>query len=208
MEELTLKQFDLEQDFSKRPKMVDGWWQAVAGIAGAVLGAKAGSANVVSREWSEDEKALIDRMEQLSQGNPEIGQLYSEFTKKAFRGEAVSPGLEKDIAEQEAKLSERIQSVKGLTAPSSTTTQAMTGLRETGDIVRDTARRNFMQLGEQLLASRANRMMTAAGGALEPLAKQREDLFQAQLQTKANKASVEAGRAGLVGQTVGQIVEE
>ena len=149
---------------------------------------------------SDDEKAIIDRMEELALGNEELGQRYAEMTKRAVSGEpGFSPGLEKDLAEQEAKLGERVEAtgLMGGTAAAQATSEFETG----ADVARGTARDEMMDLGEQLMTARTARLAGAAGTALAPLAEHRGQKFASTLRKGASRA---ANRAGLI-QVAGQV---
>lgn len=178
-----------------------GWVGAAIGAVVSLAGASQKDPEFAARPISKDEKAIISRMEELSLGNEELGQRYADFTKRAASGEkGFSPGLEKDLAEQEAKLGERAEALglpRGGTAAAQATSEFETG----ADVARGTARDEMMQLGEQLMTARTARLTGAAGTALAPLAEHRGQVFESELQKQAGKAGE---RAGLI-RTAGQI---
>ena len=172
-----------------------GWVSAAIGVVGSLAGTSQKDPKFVARPISDDERAIIDRMEELSLGNEELGQRYADFTKRAASGEkGFSPGLEKDLADQEAKLGERAEALglpRGGTAAAQATSEFETG----ADVARSTAKDEMMQLGEQLLTARTARLAGAAGTALAPLAEHRGQVFEGDVQKQASRA---AERAGLV----------
>jgi hypothetical protein len=177
-----------------------GWVGLALSAVSAIAGASQKTPEIKARAMTKDEKQIIARMEELSLGNEELGQRYAEFTKRAVSGEpGFSPGLEKDLAEQEAKLGERAAAVglpRGGTAAAQVTSEFETG----ADVARGTAREEMMQLGEQLMTARTARLTGAAGTALAPLAAQREEEFGASVGRARQKAGQRAGLIGLAGQ--------
>lgn len=178
-----------------------GWIGAAIGAVASLAGASKKKARHVARSLSQDEKDIISRMEELALGNEELGQRYADYTKRAVSGEkGFSPGLEKDLAEQETKLGERAAAL-GLPRGGTAAAQ-VTGEFETGaDVARGTAREEMMQLGEELMTARTARLTGAAGTALAPLAEQRGQVFESTLRKGATRA---AERAGMI-QAAGQI---
>jgi len=180
-----------------------GWVSAAIGAVTAIASATQKAPEIKARPMSEDEKAIIARMEELSLGNEELGQRYAEMTKRAISGEkGFSPGLEKDLAEQEAKLGGRAEALglpRGGTAAAQVTSEFETG----ADVARGTAREEMMQLGEQLMTARTARLTGAAGTALAPLAAQRGEQFAAKVGRARAKAGERAGLIGLAGQIGG-----
>ncbi len=178
-----------------------GWIGAAISAGTALAGASQKDPKFVARPISDDEKDIISRMEELSLGNEELGQRYADFTKRAASGEkGFSPGLEKDLADQEAKLGERAEALglpRGGTAAAQATSEFETG----ADVARSTARDEMMQLGEQLMTARTARLAGAAGTALAPLAEHRGQVFESDVQKQATRAGE---RAGLI-RTAGQI---
>lgn len=178
-----------------------GWVSAAIGGIASLAGASQKDPKFVARPISQDEKDIISRMEELSLGNEELGQRYADFTKRAISGEkGFSPGLEKDLADQEAKLGERAEALglpRGGTAAAQSTSEFETG----ADIARSTAKDEMMQLGEQLMTARTARLAGAAGTALAPLAEHRGQVFESDVQKQATRAGE---RAGLV-RTAAQI---
>lgn len=160
---------------------------------------------------SEQEKVIIARMKELSMGDPELGQMYSDFTLRALEGkEGVSPGLKRDIAEQEEILKEEIARGLGPTGDVASTPgiKRMGRFREKSNIVKERARQDAIRKGEGLMGSRSRRMVAAAGTALGPMAQQRGLEAAAQLQTAANVAGEKAGLMQLGGQMGGLAVTQ
>ena len=178
-----------------------GWVAAAIGAVASLAGSQQKDPKIVERDISQDEKDIISRMEELALGNDELGQRYAEMTKRAVSGEpGFSPGLEKDLAEQEAKLGGRAAELGlmgGGTAEAQRTSEFETG----ADVARGTARDEMMNLGEQLMTARTARLAGAAGTALAPLAEHRGQEFESTLRKGASRA---AERAGLI-QAAGQI---
>lgn len=177
-----------------------GWVGAAIGAVASLAGASQKDPKFEARPLSDDEKAIISRMEELSLGNEELGQRYADFTKRAASGEkGFSPGLEKDLADQQAKLGERAEALglpRGGTAAAQATSEFETG----ADVARSTARDEMMQLGEQLMTARTARLTGAAGTALAPLAAQREEQFGTSVGRSRERAGERAGLIGLAGQ--------
>lgn len=177
-----------------------GWVSAAIGGIASLAGASQKDPKIVARDMSQDEKDIISRMEELALGNEELGQRYAEMTKRAVSGEpGFSPGLEKDLAEQEAKLGERAESLGlmgGGTAAAQTTSEFETG----ADVARGTARDEMMQLGEELMTARTARLTGAAGTALAPLAEHRGEKFASTLRKGASRAAERAGLIKVAGQ--------
>ena len=172
-----------------------GWGQFV-GAALALLGAaKAGQGTpeIEQRPLDPDEIEIINRMEELSQGNPELGQKYLELTKGAVSGTWESPGLERDLEEQRLGLTE--SGVGGTAA-----VQARDTFEEGADIARADSRSKMMELGEQLMTARTARMAGAGATALAPLSEHRGEAAQIGLANVASKAQQKAAQAGLIGQ--------
>lgn len=160
---------------------------------------------------SEQEQVIIARMKELATGDPELGQLYTDFTFRALEGEeGVTPGLRRDIAEQEAITKEEIARGLGSTGDIRSTAgiKRMGRFREKANIVRERARQDAIRRGEGLIGSRSRRMTAAAGTALGPLAQQRGLESAAQLQTAANVAGERAGLMRLGGQLGGIAVTQ
>ena len=160
---------------------------------------------------SEQEKVIIARMKELSMGDPELGQMYTDFTFRALEGkEGVSPGLKRDIAEQEAILKEEISRGLGPTGDIGSTPgiKRMGRFREKTNIAKQRARQDAILKGEGLMGSRSRRMVAAAGTALGPMAQQRGLVAAAQLQTAANVAGEKAGLMQLGGQMGGLAVTQ
>jgi len=150
-------------------------------------------------------------MKELSMGDPELGQMYTDFTFRALEGkEGVSPGLKRDIAEQEAILKEEISRGLGPTGDIASTpgVKRMGRFREKSNIARESARQDAIRRGEGLMGSRSRRMVAAAGTALGPMAQQRGLEAAAQLQTAANVAGERAGLMELGGQSAGRAVTD
>jgi hypothetical protein len=160
---------------------------------------------------SEQEQVIIARMKELATGDPELGQLYTDFTFRALEGEeGVTPGLRRDIAEQEAITKEEIARGLGSTGDIRSTAgiRRMGRFREKANIVRERAKQDAIRRGEGLIGSRSRRMIAAAGTALGPLAQQRGLESAAQLQTAANVAGEKAGLMRLGGQLGGIAVTQ
>jgi hypothetical protein len=179
-----------------------GWVGAAIGAVAGLAGSKAGEQpSVQARGLSQDEMDIINRMEELSLGNEELGERYSEISRKAMVGDySVSPGLERDLAEQEQKLGVRIEEAG---APSTAAAQARGEFAESRGVQRGEARREMMQLGEQLQSARTARLTGAGQAALAPLARKREEGLNISTMKAATKASERAAMAGLVGQVAG-----
>ncbi|MEE9354209.1 MAG: hypothetical protein V3U75_01330 [Methylococcaceae bacterium] len=153
---------------------------------------------------SDQEKRIIAQMKQLALGDPELTQLYSDFTLRAIKGEeGVTPGLERDIAEQEAITKEQIARGLGSEGARRSTPgiRRLGRFREGANIAREDARIGAIGRGERLLASGAGRSISAARAALDPLAAQRNLQTQIGLQNVANIRGTQAGQAQLLGQT-------
>jgi len=160
---------------------------------------------------SEQEQTIIARMKELAMGDPELGQMYTDFTFRALEGEeGVTPGLRRDIAEQEAITKEQIARGLGSTGDIRSTAgiRTMGRFREKANIVRERARQAAIRRGEGLISSRAGRMIGAAGAALGPMAQQRGLETMAQQQTAANIAGERAGLMQLGGQLGGLAVTQ
>ena len=160
---------------------------------------------------SEQEQAIIARMKELALGDPELGKLYTDFTFRALEGEeGVSPGLRRDIAEQEAITKEEIARGLGSTGDVRSTAgiRRIGRFREKANIVRQQARQAAIAKGEGLISSRSRRLVGAAGAALGPLAQQRGLESAAQIQTAANVAGEKAGLMRLGGQLGGIAVTQ
>lgn len=160
---------------------------------------------------SEQEQVIIARMKELALGDPELGKLYTDFTFRALEGEeGVSPGLRRDIAEQEAITKEEIARGLGSTGDVRSTAgiRRMGRFREKANIAREQARQAAIAKGEGLLSSRSRRLVGAAGAALGPLAQQRGLESAAQIQTSANIAGEKAGLMRLGGQLGGLSVTQ
>jgi len=160
---------------------------------------------------SEQEKRIIARMKELSMGDPELGQMYTDFTFRALEGEeGVTPGLRRDIAEQEAITKEQIARGLGSTGDIRSTAgiKRMGRFREKANIMRERARQGAIRRGEGLITSRAGRMIGAAGAALGPMAQQRGMESMASMQTAANVAGERAGLMQLGGQLGGLAVTQ
>jgi hypothetical protein len=183
-----------------------GWVSAAIGAVASLAGASQKDPKIVARPMSQDEKDIISRMEELALGNEELGQRYADFTKRAVSGEkGFSPGLEKDLAEQEAKLGERAEALglpRGGTAAAQVTSEFETG----ADVARGTAREEMMQLGEELMTARTARLTGAAGTALAPLAEARGQKFESTLRKGASRAAETAGLIQATGQIGSAIV--
>lgn len=160
---------------------------------------------------SEQEQVIIARMKELAMGDPELGQIYTDFTFRALEGEeGVTPGLRRDIAEQEAITKEEIARGLGSTGDIRSTAgiKRMGRFREQTNIMKERARQDAIRRGEGLIGSRSRRMIAAAGTALGPLAQQRGLESAAQLQTAANVAGEKAGLMRLGGQFGGMAVTQ
>jgi hypothetical protein len=183
-----------------------GWVSAAIGAVTSLAGASQKGPKIKARPISQDEKDIISRMEELALGNEELGQRYAEFTKRAVSGEpGFSPGLEKDLAEQEAKLGGRAEAV-GLKRGGTAEAQAGAEFETGADVARGTARDEMMQLGEQLMTARTARLAGAAGTALAPLAEHRGQKFESALQRGATRAQERAGMIQAAGQIGSAIV--
>lgn len=160
---------------------------------------------------SEQEQVIIARMKELALGDPELGQMYTDFTFRALEGkEGVTPGLRRDIAEAEAVTKEEIARGLGSTGDIRSTAgiKRMGRFTEKANIMRERARQDAIRKGEGLIGSRSRRMIAAAGTALGPLAQQRGLESAAQLQTAANVAGERAGLMRLGGQFAGTAVTQ
>lgn len=177
-----------------------GWVGAAIGAVTFLGAASQKDPKIIARDMSQDEKDIIARMEELALGNEELGQRYTEMTKLAASGEpGFSPGLEKDLAEQEAKMGERAESL-GLMGGGTATAQTESEFETGADVARGTARDEMMQLGEQLMTARTARLAGAAGTALAPLAEHRGEQFGAKVSRARQKAGERAGLMQLAGQ--------
>lgn len=153
---------------------------------------------------SDQEKAIIAQMKDLAMGDPELSQMYSDYTLSALEGkEGVTPGLQRDIAKQEEITQEEIARGLGSKGARESTPgiRRMGRFREGANIVREDARRGAIGRGERLISSDVGRSITAAGAALGPLAQQRGLQTQMGLQNLANLRGTQAGQARLLGQT-------
>lgn len=162
-------------------------------------------------QMSEQEQRIIARMKELATGDPELGKMYTDFTFRALEGEeGVTPGLRRDIAEQEAITKEEIARGLGSTGDIRSTAgiKRMGRFREKANVMKERARQDAIRKGEGLIGSRARRMTAAAGTALGPLAQQRGLESAAQLQTAANVAGERAGLMRLGGQLGGLAVTQ
>lgn len=161
--------------------------------------------------FSRLEETIIARMKELATGDPELGQLYTDFTFRALEGEeGVTPGLRRDIAEQEAITKEEIARGLGSAGDIRSTAgiKRMGRFEEKSNIVRERARQDAIRKGEGLIGSRARRMIGAAGSALGPMAQQRGLESMAQQQTAANVAGEQAGLMRLGGQFAGTAITQ
>ncbi|MEE9354208.1 MAG: hypothetical protein V3U75_01325 [Methylococcaceae bacterium] len=179
---------------------IGGAWVQFVGAGLALLGAaKAGqdTPDIEQRPLDPDEIEIINRMEELSVGNPELGQKYLELTKGAAAGDAVSPGLERDLESQRLGLERGLEESEiGGTAA----VQARGTFEEGANIAREDSRLKLMDLGEQLMASRSARLTGAGATALAPLAEHRGEGAQIGLANVASDAAKRAGAARVLGQ--------
>ncbi len=166
-------------------------------------GALRGPDELQAPPLSDQEKRIIAQMKELAMGDPELSQMYSDFTLRALEGkEGVTPGLQRDIAKGEALTKEEIARGLGSKGARESTPgiRRLGRFREGANIAREDARRGAIGLGERLISSDVGRSITAAGAALGPLAQQRGLQTQIGLQNLANIRGTQAGQAGLLGQ--------
>ena len=152
---------------------------------------------------SDQEQAIIARMKELAMGNPELGEIYTNFTKNAIEGiEGITPGLERDIAEQEEITKEQIARGLGSKGDKMSTAgvKTMGKFNEWSNMKREMARQDAIRTGEGLLSSRSGRMTAAAATALGPMAQERGMGFTADMQNAMNTAGQRAGQMELAGQ--------
>ena len=158
---------------------------------------------------SEQEKEIIARMKELAMGDPELDNLYKEFTVHAMEGKAgMPPSLERDIREREAIEKEEIARGLGSTGDVASTPgiKRMGTFRENVMRAKEAARRSAIAKGEELMTSAASRRLTAAHTALGAKAKERGLMSEADRQRWVNESARTAGLVQL-GTQVGGAVE-
>lgn len=190
------------------PHIKGAWIAPLIGLAAGAMGAKQereAAEGMRARALSPEEREIIDRMEELAMGDEELGQRYRDITVRSMRGESVSPGLEKDIAATEERREERIRGL-GTDISATAVEQARTYGAESADVLREDARTQMAELGQQLMASRTGRMARAAGTALAPLAEHRGEVYGVESEKARRKAGARAGLVGATAQTGAQII--
>lgn len=140
-----------------------------------------------------EERAVLSSMTKLAEGDPELGQMYVDFTKRALKGEVANPYLEKQLQREVGLVREDIARRSGALGDIASTAgiETMGRLREAHGLARAEAAREDIGLGERLLASRTGRLVGAGQPVLGAFGRQREMEMEAQL------ANLQAGGGGL-----------
>ena len=145
-----------------------------------------------ARPLAPEEREIIDRMAELSKGDPELGARYAAISKRAMKGDYRSEGLEEDIEAEKAQREERIRGLGGRVSETAVE-QGREYAEESADIVRGESRQEMMRLGEQLMSSRTARLSAQAGTSLGPLASHRAEKYDVETAKAGRKAGAKAG---------------